>query len=85
LPAGKTARAQERKRVINRQVRSSSRTAVKKALIAIASAESDVATAVVGKAISGLDRASTKGIIHRNNAARRKSRLAKRLNASLSE
>jgi len=85
LPAGKTARAQERKRIINRQVRSSSRTAVKKAIIAIAGAESDVATAAVGKALSGLDRAATKGVIHRNNAARRKSRLAKRLNASLAE
>jgi small subunit ribosomal protein S20 len=34
----------------------------------------------VGTAISSLDRAATKGIIHKNNAARRKSRLAKRLN-----
>jgi len=85
LPAGKTARAQERKRIINRQVRSSSRTAVKKAFAAIAHAETDVATAAVSKALSGLDRAATKGIIHRNNAARRKSRLAKRMNAALAE
>ena len=85
MPAAKAARAHERKRIINRTVRSSSRTAVKKALIAIASAEPDEATAAVGKALSGLDRAATKGVIHRNNAARRKSRLAKRLNASLVE
>jgi small subunit ribosomal protein S20 len=38
------------------------------------------ATVIVGTAISSLDRAATKGIIHKNNAARRKSRLAKRLN-----
>ena len=36
MPAAKAARAHERKRIINRTVRSSSRTAVKKALIAIA-------------------------------------------------
>ena len=85
MPAAKAARAHERKRIINRTVRSSSRTAVKKALTAIASAEPDEATAAVGKALSGLDRAATKGVIHRNNAARRKSRLARRLNASLAE
>ena len=85
MPAAKAARAHERKRIINRTVRSSSRTAVKKALIAIASAEPEEATVAVGKALSGLDRAATKGVIHRNNAARRKSRLAKRLNASLAE
>jgi hypothetical protein len=34
-------------------------------------------------AISSLDRAAAKGIVHRNNAARRKSRLAKRVNAAL--
>lgn len=85
MPAAKAARAHERKRIINRTVRSSSRTAVKKALIAIAAAEPEEATTAVGKALSGLDRAATKGVIHRNNAARRKSRLAKRLNASLVE
>jgi len=85
LPAAKAARAHERKRIINRTVRSSSRTAVKKALTAIASAEPDEATTAVCKALSGLDRAATKGVIHRNNAARRKSRLARRLNASLAE
>jgi small subunit ribosomal protein S20 len=85
LPAGKTARAQERKRIINRQVRSSSRTAVKKAFTAIAQGDTEVATVAVSKALSGLDRAATKGILHRNNAARRKSRLAKRMNAALAE
>jgi small subunit ribosomal protein S20 len=54
---------------------------VKRAVVAIAS-EPTEATAVVASAISSLDRAATKGIIHKNNAARRKSRLAKRLNAA---
>jgi hypothetical protein len=37
---------------------------------------------LVGVAISALDRAVAKGVLHRNNAARRKSRLMKRLQAS---
>jgi small subunit ribosomal protein S20 len=82
LPASKAARVQERRRVINRLVRTRSRTAVKRAVAAIA-AEPTEATPTVGAAISTLDRAVTKGIIHRNNAARRKSRLAKRLNKAL--
>jgi small subunit ribosomal protein S20 len=79
LPAEKAARVQERRRVINRLVRTRTRTAVKRAVDAIAS-EPAGATVIVGTAISSLDRAATKGIIHKNNAARRKSRLAKRLN-----
>jgi len=82
LPAKKTARAQERKRIINRTIRSSTRTAVKKAVAAIASGDTDQATATVAAAVSALDRAATKGIAHRNNASRRKSRLMKRLNAA---
>jgi small subunit ribosomal protein S20 len=39
------------------------------------------ATTAVGSAISALDRARTKGVTHRNAAARSKSRLMKRLNA----
>lgn len=81
MPATKAARVQERRRVINRLVRTRTRTAVKRAVVAIAS-EPTEATAVVASAISSLDRAATKGIIHKNNAARRKSRLAKRLNAA---
>ncbi len=81
MPATKAARVQERRRVINRLVRTRTRTAVKRAVVAIAS-EPTEATTIVAIAISSLDRAANKGIIHKNNAARRKSRLAKRLNAA---
>ena len=84
MPAKKTARAQERKRVINRTVRSSTRTAVKKAISAVNSGDAE-AQATVGRAVSALDKAASKGIVHRNNAARRKSRLMKRLNAAAAE
>ena len=79
MPAKKTARAQERRRVANRRVRSSTRTAVRKAVRAIEGSEAAEATTAVGDAIKALDRAATKGVVHRNNAARRKSRLVKQL------
>ncbi|GBD21803.1 30S ribosomal protein S20 [bacterium HR28] len=41
----------------------------------------EAAARAIGDAISTLDRAAAKGVIHKNNAARRKSRLMKRFNA----
>lgn len=77
--AKKMIRASERKRVNNRPVRSSVRTEVTKAREAIAT---DPATALaeVQQAGSALDKAATKGVIHPNAAARRKSRLMRSLN-----
>ena len=80
MPAKKTARVQERRRVRNRRVRSSTRTAVRRAIQALEGPDPAEAPAAVARAVSALDRAATKGVVHRNNAARRKSRLMKRLN-----
>jgi small subunit ribosomal protein S20 len=85
LPAKKAARVQERRRIINRRVRSSTRTSVKKAIRVLGGGDAAEKTAAVGSAISQLDRAASKGIIHRNNAARRKSRLMKHLNEAIAE
>ena len=63
----------------NVAVKSATRTYVKKARAAIAQ-NADEAVTDVTAAISALDKAAKKGVIHRNNAARRKSRLMKRLN-----
>ncbi len=79
MPAKKTARVQERRRVANRRVRSTTRTAIRKAVRAMDVGEAAEAATAVAQAVSALDRADTKGVIHRNNAARRKSRLMKRL------
>ena len=81
MPAKKVARVQERRRVINRQVRSSTRTAVKKA-VRLLTTGSEESAGAVQTAVSKLDRAASKGVIHRNAVARSKSRLMKRLNAS---
>ena len=65
----------------NRVVRGSARTATKKARQAVDSSTPDSREAVLA-AMSALDRAATKGVIHKNNAARRKGRLMKALNKS---
>jgi small subunit ribosomal protein S20 len=75
----KRIRSNERKRVRNRTVRSHARTAVTTARTELESTGGKQAEAKVSEAVRQLDRAAAKGIIHKNNAARRKSRLMKRL------
>ncbi|MGH2521988.1 MAG: 30S ribosomal protein S20 [Anaerolineales bacterium] len=77
----KRIRSNERKRVRNKIVRSKTRTAVRVAREQIADANPDEARKATLAAISALDKAAQKGVIHKNNAARRKSRLMKRLAA----
>lgn len=77
----KRIRSSARKRARNTLVRSSVRTAVKKANSAVQGESAEGAEAVK-RAISELDRAASKGVIHKNNAARRKSRLMKKLNST---
>jgi small subunit ribosomal protein S20 len=80
LPSEKSARVVERKSQRNRPIRTATRTYVKKAQETIAAGELEAASMSAGQAIKALDKAAAKGIIHRNNAARRKSRLMARLN-----
>ena len=77
----KRMRQNERRRLRNRTARSQVRTAVKSARTALATSGADVRT-VVGDAIRALDKAVSKGVIHRNTAARKKSALARRLVAA---
>jgi small subunit ribosomal protein S20 len=67
--------------VQNRVYRGRARTFVAYARTAIESTNVEEAKAAVQSAVSALDKAAEKGIIHKNNAARRKSRLMKHLNA----
>jgi len=62
-------------------VLSATKTAVKKADTAIAAGDLEGARQAVRQAISALDRAAKKGVLHPNNVARRKSRLHLKLNA----
>jgi small subunit ribosomal protein S20 len=68
----------EKRRLRNRMARGTARSAVNKARAALAANAPETQEAVL-KAISALDKAAEKGVIHKNNAARRKSRLMKKL------
>ena len=77
----KRMRQNERRRLRNRVVRSRVRTAVQTARTALGTTATEART-LVSDAIRALDKAVTKGIIHRNTAARKKSALARRLSAA---
>ena len=78
-------RVAQRRRLRNRSVRSQTKTLVSRTEELIFSGELEPAQGAVVAAISSLDKAAEKGVIHPNNAARRKSRLMKKLNKSQSE
>jgi len=71
----------EKRRLRNRLYAGKARTYVRKARQAIREGGLEDATLATRQAISTLDKTAGKGIIHKNNAARRKSRLMKHLNA----
>ncbi len=75
----KRIKQSEKRRVHNRLFRVRARTEVKKARLAIDSGELDAARESTRTAIVALDKAASKGILHRNNASRRKGRLMKSL------
>ena len=77
----KRNRQNEKKRVHNRVYRGQDRTFVGRAKETIENGEKEKATQDTLVAIKSLDKAASKGVIHKNNAARRKSRLMKRLAA----
>ena len=81
--AAKRMRQNEKRRVRNRIYRSRARTFIKRTWWLIEEGDLEGAQATARRAIRALDKAAEKGIIHKNNAARRKSRLMKRLNQAL--
>ncbi len=84
MPSSRSARKQvrvsERRRLRNQSIQSLCKTNIIKAERLIFSGELESAQEAAVAAISSLDGAAEKGVIHPNNAARRKSRLMKKLN-----
>jgi small subunit ribosomal protein S20 len=80
LSAEKAARTAERKRIRNKSLKSATKTHLTRALKLIDSNQLEEAQKAVDNTVSALDRDAKKGVIHRNTAARRKSRLMKKLN-----
>lgn len=76
----KRIRQSEKRRIYNRTYRNRARTYVKKANQTIETGDVQAAIQATREAIKDLDMAARRGVIHKNNAARRKSRLMKKLN-----
>lgn len=83
--AVKRVKTNEKRRLLNASQKSALRTAVKAAGTALANNEVGTAKAAVALASKKLDKAVTKGLVHKNAAARKKSRLATKLNALLAQ
>lgn len=77
----KRNRQNEKRRLRNRVFRGRARTAVKHVRAALSGGDLPAAQEALIQAVRALDKAAEKGVIHKNNAARRKSRLMKRLAA----
>ena len=81
LSAQKRVRQTVKRREMNRDRKREIRLELKKITAAITTGDKNTATAELKKTQTILDRVATKGTIHPNTAARRKSRLAKKINA----
>ena len=68
-----------KRRQRNQLFRTRTRSYIKRARVALDSGDTEVASEAIRNAVIQLDRAASKGVIHRKNASRRKSRLMKRL------
>ena len=78
--AEKRVRVTARRTLRNRMIRSRMKTAIRRYHAAVAEGNLEAATELFRKAVSQIDRAAAKGVIHPNQASRRKARLAARLN-----
>ena len=79
--AKKRIKVISKKTVRNKMIKSTTKTAVKKAQAAIAAGDKAAAEIACKEAIAAIDKAYTKGIFHKNAAARRKSTIQKLYNA----
>ncbi|MCQ6273617.1 30S ribosomal protein S20 [Bacillus sp. V3B] len=77
----KRVKTNEKKNAQNTMIKSDMRTSVKKVEAAIATNEANTAANTFTVATRKLDKAAAKGLIHKNAAARKKSRLAKKINS----
>ena len=79
--AVKRIKINEKRRAHNSSMKSAMRTAMKKVELAVANNDLNQAKEALKVAVRKLDKAVTKGLIHKNTAARHKSRLYKKVNS----
>lgn len=77
----KRAKTSEKRRMQRAAQKSAIRTAIKKFLAAVEAQDKEQAVVLLREASRKLDKGVTKGLLHKNAAARKKSRLAQKLNA----
>ncbi|MCL2874416.1 MAG: 30S ribosomal protein S20 [Defluviitaleaceae bacterium] len=70
-----------RKTLNNKVVKSSTKTAMKKVVVAVNAGDKTASQAALLNAVKCIDKAASKGIYHKNNAAHKKSRLTKMVNS----
>lgn len=83
--AQKRMRSNERKELRNKSYKSSVKTAIRRLVESLESKDPEVINPALSRACAKLDKAAIKGIIHKNTASRKKSRITKRVNATLAE
>ena len=80
--AEKRMRQNERRRLINRSNRARLRTSIKNLRSALKGGNANEVKSLLPQTVSEIDKAVQKGVLHRNAAARQKSRLTVRVNAA---
>jgi len=78
----KRVRQNEKRRAVNRSNRSSLRTQIKKLRTALGGSDNQQSQELLVPTISAIDKAVNKGVLHKNTAARYKSRLTAHVNKS---
>ena len=78
--AQKRIRVAAKRQARNKHIKSTTKTAVKKLHVAVGAGDASNTQAVLVQAIAAIDKAASKGVIHKNTAARKKSRLTKMVN-----
>lgn len=78
--AKKRARQNEKRRTVNRTRRSGLRTQIKKLRAAVAGSDRNQSQELLNPTVSAIDKAVNKGVLHKNTAARYKSRLTAHVN-----
>ena len=74
----KKAKQSEDKRIRNAHIKSTMKTQIKKAITAIEASDKDNTGELLKSAIASINKAASKNVIHKNNAARKVSRLSRK-------
>ena len=81
--AKKRIKVLAKKNLVNKMVKSRTKTAVKRVYTAVSANDKQEADAALKDAFKYLDKAATKGVMHKNAASRKKSRLTKLINKTV--